>query len=151
MPGHEDDRERLLLTTENISDYQNARRFAESLFLHSPTALWVRDYSQIKLIFDRLKQQGINDLDNYMIRHPDFVRMCFESVQNIGVNQALLELFKADSKQSFLQNLWQILRESSQQNFHTQCGTHGMVNTDKPVSANIRPLTVIFSIYASKR
>lgn len=120
MPGHEDDWERLLLTTENISDYQNARRFAESLFLHSPTALWVRDYSQIKLIFDRLKQQGINDLDNYMIRHPDFVRMCFESVQNIGVNQALLELFKADSKQSFLQNLWQILRESSQQNFHTQ-------------------------------
>ena len=47
MPGYEESWERLLLTTENVSDYQNARRFAESLFIHSPTALWVKDYSGI--------------------------------------------------------------------------------------------------------
>lgn len=40
LPGYEDSWERLLLTTENVSDYQNARRFAESLFIHSPTALY---------------------------------------------------------------------------------------------------------------
>ncbi|RZG85656.1 GGDEF domain-containing protein [Acinetobacter sp. WCHAc060033] len=120
MPGYEDSWERLLLTTENISDYQNARRFAETLFLHSPTALWVRDYSQIKVIFDQLRQQGVNDLIRHMTKHPEFVKKCFESVKNIGVNQALLDLFKAGNRQLFFDNLWQILRESSQQNFHAQ-------------------------------
>ncbi len=120
MSNHEDDWERLLLTTENISDYQNARRFAESLFLHSPTALWVRDYSSIKHLFEQLKQQGIYDLAHYISLHPDFVKVCFDNIKNIGVNQALLDLFKADNKRIFLQNLWQILRESSQQNFYSQ-------------------------------
>ncbi|WP_254629475.1 hypothetical protein [Acinetobacter bereziniae] len=53
--------DRVLLTTEDISQSQNARRFAESLFLHSPTALWVKDYSKIKTIFDQLKANHLTD------------------------------------------------------------------------------------------
>ncbi len=120
MPGYEETWERLLLTTENISDYQDARRFAESLFLYSPTALWVRDYSHIKSLFDQLKDQGLYDLKSYMSKHPDFVKTCFLSIKNIGVNQALLDLFKANNRKTFFENLWQILRESSQQNFRAQ-------------------------------
>lgn len=78
MPGHENSWERLLLTTENISDYQNARRFAESLFIHSPTALWVKDYSGIKKIFTELQQQGIVDLKQYIQQHPEFLLLVFK-------------------------------------------------------------------------
>ncbi|WEI24156.1 hypothetical protein PYR74_09765 [Acinetobacter bereziniae] len=61
MSDDKDCWDRVLLTTEDISQSQNARRFAESLFLHSPTALWVKDYSKIKTIFDQLKANHLTD------------------------------------------------------------------------------------------
>lgn len=64
LPGYEDNWERLLLTTENISDYQDARRFSESIFTYSPTPLWIKDYSQIKFRFTALQKNGISDLKN---------------------------------------------------------------------------------------
>ena len=112
--------DQILLTTEDISASQNARRFAESIFLNSPTALCVLDYSEIKLAFDQLKQQEISSLENYIVHNPNFVKMCFENIKNIGVNQALLDLFQATDEDNFVHNLWQIIRESSQQNFYKQ-------------------------------
>ncbi len=120
LPNYEENWECLLLTTENISDYQNARRFAESIFLNSPTALWVRDYSHIKLLFNQLKKEGVYNLEDYISQHPHFVKKCFENIKNIRVNQSLLDLFNADHEQDFFQHLWHIFRETSQQNFHAQ-------------------------------
>lgn len=120
MPGYEDSWERLLLTTENVSDYQNARRFAESLFIHSPTALWVKDYSAVKILFDRLQQQGIHDLKQYISQHPEFLSICFQSVRSIDVNQALLTLFKANNKQHFDQNTHFLFSENSRQHFQDE-------------------------------
>lgn len=48
ITGYEDTWEKILLTTEDISEFQNARRFAESIFTYSPTALWIKDYSKIR-------------------------------------------------------------------------------------------------------
>ncbi len=73
VTGYEDSWALLLLTTEHISDYQNARRFAESIFMHSPTALWVKDYSWVKKQFDLLKQQGVIQLTQYLQHHPVFI------------------------------------------------------------------------------
>lgn len=120
MPGHENSWERLLLTTENISDYQNARRFAESLFIHSPTALWVKDYSGIKKIFTELQQQGIVDLKQYIQQHPEFLLLCFQTIRSIDVNQALLTLFKAENKQHFYQNIRSLFNGNNQQHFQDE-------------------------------
>ncbi|WP_111858544.1 GGDEF domain-containing protein, partial [Acinetobacter sp. CFCC 10889] len=120
MPGYEDSWERLLLTTENVSDYQNARRFAESLFIHSPTALWVKDYSGIKQLFTELKNQGIQDLEQYIQQHPDFLLLCFQNIRSIDVNQALLNLFNAASKQHFYQNVRTLLNENGKQHFQNE-------------------------------
>lgn len=112
--------DRVLLTTEDISQCQNARRIAESLFLHSPTALWVKDYSKIKSLFNQLVANNVTDLDQYIQQNPDFLFLCFESIRSVGVNQALLDLFNADNEQHFYQHLNHIFRENYQQNFHKQ-------------------------------
>lgn len=101
ITGYEQTWEMILFTTEDISPYQKARRFAESIFMHSPTALWVKDYSQIKTLFDQLKQDGITQLDHYLIQHPQFIQDCRNKIQSLQVNQALLKLFKCSDKESF--------------------------------------------------
>ena len=112
--------DRVLLTTEDISQCQNARRIAESLFLHSPTALWVKDYSQIKSLFNQLLANNVTDLDQYIQQNPDFLFLCFENIRSVGVNQALLDLFNANNEQHFYQHLNHIFRENYQQNFYKQ-------------------------------
>lgn len=108
--------DQVLLTTEDISQSQNARRFAESLFLHSPTALWVKDYSKIKILFDQLKANHVTDLNAYILKNPEFLFLCFKNVRTVGVNQALLELFCAFNKQQFCQH-WERIFKDHHQNF----------------------------------
>lgn len=120
IEGFENSWKYVLLTTDDISQYQNARRFAESLFIHSPTALWVKDYSAVKILFDRLQQQGIHDLKQYISQHPEFLSICFQSVRSIDVNQALLTLFKANNKQHFDQNTHFLFSENSRQHFQDE-------------------------------
>ena len=117
VPGYEETWELLMLTTEEISAYQNARRFAESIFMHSPTALWVKDYSAIKVRFDALKAQGVTQLDHYIAEHPEFLKHCFQDIQSKNINQAFQKLFNiqeikhpdAELKAIFTQNQDQYL------------------------------------------
>lgn len=108
LPGYEDNWERLLLTTENISDYQDARRFSESIFTYSPTPLWIKDYSQIKFRFTALQKNGISDLKKYLKNHPQFLQQCFNEIHFLDINQAALNLFKAHDKNEFSANISQI-------------------------------------------
>lgn len=108
LPGHEHDLSRILITTEDISDYQNARRMAESLFKYSPTSLWVQDFSRIKKRIDRLQELGIYDLPRFLEQHPDFVSMCVEDIQYLDVNRATLELFKAKDSKTLFQNMHKV-------------------------------------------
>ncbi len=105
LPGAEHDLSRILLTTEDISDYRNAcrheesnRRLAESRFIYSPTSLWVEDFSRVKYRLDQLRQIGIEDFRTFLDVHTDFVHQCVEDIILLDVNQATLDLFKAPSK-----------------------------------------------------
>lgn len=120
VTGYEDSWELLMLTTEEISAYQNARRFAESIFMHSPTALWVKDYSAIKSSFNELKLQGVKKLDVYMTEQPQYIQQCFKMIKSISVNQSLLKLFKAQDKSQFDQQLEQLFAQNNYQNFYFQ-------------------------------
>lgn len=120
LPGYEDSWECLLLTTENISDYQNARRFAESVFTHSPSPLLLKDYSKIKTKLDKLRQNGVTDLKRFLSNHPLFLNECFNQIEFYGVNQATLNLFHVQSKLEFIRNLNQIFSIHANQSFFEQ-------------------------------
>ncbi len=78
---------------------EKAQREAEaryrSLFDHSPVALWVEDFSAIKVRLDELKASGVDDVPGYLRTHADFVDACLEHVGVIDANAATLRLYEA--------------------------------------------------------
>ena len=112
LPGSENTFKQVLITTEDITDYQNAhrneeknRQLAESRFIYSPTSLWVEDFSRVKMRLDQLRQVGIEDFRTFLDVHSDFVNQCIDDIILLDVNQATLDLFKAKDKETLFKNL----------------------------------------------
>ncbi|WP_445115546.1 diguanylate cyclase domain-containing protein [Acinetobacter sp. WZC-1] len=127
LPGSEQTLESVLLTLENITDYQNAcrleeknRRLAESRFTYSPTSLWVEDFSRVKMRMDQLRRIGIEDFRTFLDVHSNFVNQCIEDILLLDVNQATLDLFKADSKEMLYKNLNKVFAREMYRTFREQ-------------------------------
>ncbi|OTG81565.1 sensor domain-containing diguanylate cyclase [Acinetobacter sp. ANC 4648] len=127
LPGFEQNLDQVLLTTEDVTDYQNAcrleeknRLLAEARFVYSPTSLWVEDFSRIKMRINQLRQIGIEDFRTFLDVHADFVQQCIEEILILDVNQATLDLFKATDKNILFKNLNKIFAKEMQQTFREQ-------------------------------
>lgn len=127
LPGSEHTFKQILLTTEDITDYQNAnrleeknRRLAEARFIYSPTSLWVEDFSRVKMRMDQLRHIGIEDFRTFLDVHADFVYQCVEDILLLDVNQATLDLFKAPDKDTLFKNLNKVFAKEMHQTFREQ-------------------------------
>jgi diguanylate cyclase (GGDEF)-like protein len=127
MPGHEHNLDRILLTTEDVTEREDARRrelsnrqYAEGIFQHSPVSLWVEDFSRIRVMLSDLREQGIVDFRVFTDVHPEFVRQCMSEIRVIDVNQATLDLFCAPDRQTLLQRLGDIFRDEMEKHFREQ-------------------------------
>lgn len=116
-----------MITTEDITDYQNAhrneeknRQLAESRFIYSPTSLWVEDFSRVKMRLDQLRQVGIEDFRTFLDVHSDFVNQCIDDIILLDVNQATLDLFKAKDKETLFKNLYRVFSKETHQTFREQ-------------------------------
>jgi len=127
LPGHEQTLDRLLLTTEDITDRENARRAeaeqrrqAEGVFEHSPVSLWIEDFSRIRTLIEDIRDRGITDFRTFMDVHPEFIRQCMSEIKVIEVNQATLDLFCAKDRSDLLQRLGEIFRDDTEKPFREQ-------------------------------
>jgi diguanylate cyclase (GGDEF)-like protein len=127
LPGHEHTLGRLLLTTEDITERENARRAeeeqrrqAEGIFEHSPVSLWIEDFSRIRTLIEDIRDRGITDFRTFMDVHPEFVQQCMSEIRVIDVNQATLNLFGAKDLRDLLQRLGEIFRDDMQKPFREQ-------------------------------
>lgn len=127
LPGSENTFNQVLITTEDITDYQNAhrneeknRQLAESRFIYSPTSLWVEDFSRVKMRLDQLRQVGIEDFRTFLDVHSDFVNQCIDDIILLDVNQATLDLFKAKDKETLFKNLYRVFSKETHQTFREQ-------------------------------
>lgn len=127
MPGSEETLSRLLLTTEDVTERENARRaeaaqrtYAEGIFEHSPVSLWIEDFSQIKLLLETIRSRGITDFRTFMDVHPEFVRQCMSEIRVLDVNQATLDLFCATDRSQLLQRIGEIFRDEMEKQFREQ-------------------------------
>jgi len=120
LPGYENDLAQILISTEDISAYQQARRLAESRFIYSPCSLWVEDFSRVKNSLDQLRDAGIEDFRTFLDVHPEFVQRCIEDILLLDVNQATLDLFKVPDKATLLKNLHKIFAQEMQLTFKEQ-------------------------------
>lgn len=127
LPEYEHDWSQVLISTENITPYQNSRRLAEknrqlaeARFNFSPTSLWVEDFSSIKARLDQLRAIGIDDFSTFLDVHPDFIQQCIKDIVITDVNQATLNLFGAPDKDTLLKNTHRIFSNEMTQTFRNQ-------------------------------
>lgn len=127
LPGHEKSLSKILLTTEDITDREDARRAeaeqrrqAEGIFEHSPVSLWIEDFSRIRVLIEDIRGRGITDFRTFMDVHPEFVRQCMSEIRVIDVNQATLDLFGAKDQTDLLQRLGEIFRDDMEKPFREQ-------------------------------
>lgn len=127
MPGSEATLSRVLLTTEDVTALETARRaeiaqrsYAEGVFEHSPVSLWIEDFSQIKVLLDSIRSRGITDFRTFTDVHPEFVRQCMSEIRVIDVNQATLDLFGGADRLQLLQRIGDIFRGEMEKQFREQ-------------------------------
>ena len=118
IPGHEADWSRVLLSMEDISDEEEARRqlidaeaYARALFEDSPASIWVQDFSLVKQRLDGLRDQGVVDFRSFVDLHPEFVTSCWADIKILDVNRQALTLYGAPDKPSLLSRLKDVLRD----------------------------------------
>lgn len=127
MPGHEEKLDRLLITTEDVTDREDARKaearnrqYAEGVFEHSPVSLWIEDFSGIRDLIEDVRARGIMDFRVFLDVHPEFIRQCMSEIRVIDVNRATLNLFGAPNRQVLLQRLPDIFRDEMEKPFKEQ-------------------------------
>lgn len=127
MPGHAQTLDRLLLTTEDITAREDARRAeteqrlqAEGVFEHSPVSLWMEDFSRIRELIEDIRHRGITDFRTFMDVHPEFVRQCMSEIRVIDINQATLDLFCARDRSDLMQRLGEVFRDDMEKPFREQ-------------------------------
>ncbi|MDE1995361.1 MAG: diguanylate cyclase [Rhizobiaceae bacterium] len=127
LPGFEETLGRVLLTTEDVTALEDARRAeqenrrqAEGIFEHSPVSLWIEDFSSIKTLIEDVRARGIIDFRTFMDVHPEFVIQCMSEIRVIDVNQATLELFCAPDRHTLHHRLTEIFRGDMEKPFREQ-------------------------------
>ncbi|MBN2579842.1 MAG: response regulator [Pirellulales bacterium] len=84
-----------------------------SLFEDSPLPLREQDFSVVKQRLDTLRESGVEDFRQYFRQRPEFVRDCLSQVKILDMNQAVLTLHRAESKEQFRASLPAIFCEES--------------------------------------
>lgn len=127
LPGHEQTWDRVLVSVEDITELEGARRrlalseaYARGIFEHSPVSLWVEDFSAIKRLLDDLRVRGIVDFRVFTDVHPEFVERCMREIHVLDVNQKTLEMFGAPDKRTLLSRLPEVFRDDMRAHFREQ-------------------------------
>jgi signal transduction histidine kinase len=68
-----------------------------SLFEWAPVAMREEDFSAVGVWLDRLRADGVTDLDRYLELHPQEVESAIMSIRTTRVNAATVEMLKAPS------------------------------------------------------
>ncbi len=95
-----------LLITRNLHDSEERFRL---VFESSPVPIQEEDYSTAKTYLESLRPQYGGDLEGFLDSHPEVLNECAALTTIVNVNQASLTLHEADSKQSLLQGIGQII------------------------------------------
>ena len=75
------------------------------IFDESPISLWEEDFSEVKVYFDHLKSEGIQDLRQYLDSNPDEVDKISSMVKIVNVNNTTIKMYKAKDKADFFEGL----------------------------------------------
>ena len=84
-----------------------------NIFKSSPIALWEEDISELQKALDRLRKQGITDINKYIGENPGFLQDVPAMITVTDVNTATLELYNVKDKKEFTGKLEKIFTPDS--------------------------------------
>lgn len=90
------------------------RRHYKSLFDDCPVPIWDEDFSEIKKYLENLKSQGVKDIRSYFETEPNAIKECASLLIVNDVNQAVVDLNQASSKEHLLNSFTELINENSQ-------------------------------------
>jgi PAS domain S-box-containing protein len=90
------------------------------IFENSPISIWEEDFSAVKSLFDRLRREGVSDLDAHFACYPELAQECAHRVRIVDVNRAALALHGTDSKEALLAGLADTFTPESFQTFREE-------------------------------
>jgi diguanylate cyclase (GGDEF)-like protein len=127
LPGYENDWGRVLLSIEDITEQESAKRqlaesdaHARGLFEHSPVSLWIEDFSAIKHLLDQVRSHGISDFRAFTDVHPEFIERCMNEIRVVDVNRQTLAMFAAPDKATLFGRLGEVFRDDMRHHFKEQ-------------------------------
>lgn len=92
---------------------EEQERKYRSLFEDSPVPIWDEDFSGVKKYIDKLKAQGITKIREYFENNMEAVVECSALMKVIDVNQAVVDLNEAGSKEFMLKNFTTLIDSNS--------------------------------------
>lgn len=117
----------VVISFEDVSVRKNAEQAVinsekryKRLFDFSPVPMWENDFSEVEQALQALRHQGVTDLNEYLIQHPQAVEKLSEEVRVLHINKAAMALFKADNQQKLASNLPKLLMQREIQSFIVQ-------------------------------
>lgn len=90
------------LSIRNLRESEERFRL---VYENSPVPIWEEDFSAVKSRLDELKEICGDDLESYLIEHPQVIAECAAMVHIININSAVIELHEANSKEELLEGL----------------------------------------------
>lgn len=92
----------IIETSADVTAQRLLDRRYQGIFNAAGFAIWEADWSLIRRAILELKQQGIGDLEAYLLAHPAFVRQMVQDVAILDVNAVAVRLFEADSREELI-------------------------------------------------
>ncbi len=83
------------------------------IFHEIPVSIWEEDFSALKEELDRLRAEGVTDVEAYLAAHPEFAVRAARLIRILDVNDYTLRLFRARSRQELLGSLDKIFTPES--------------------------------------
>ncbi|MFX0152432.1 MAG: PAS domain S-box protein, partial [Candidatus Hodarchaeota archaeon] len=87
------------------------------IFDESPISLWEEDFSAVKEYFDFLRDQGVQDLRQYLSDNPYEVEKLTQLVKIVSVNNTTLKMYNARDKTEFYEGLPSFFNEEATAQF----------------------------------
>lgn len=106
----------LFIQAKNTSLSKN-RQFSiddyRSLFEYTPVPIWEEDFSAVKFELDKIVALGNTDIRAYFAKYPDEVARVASHLVVNDVNQAVVDLNEAESKEYLLAGFWTLRDKNS--------------------------------------
>jgi PAS domain S-box-containing protein len=90
---------------DSEQELRDSKERFRDLFENAPIAMFEEDWSGIQRAIERLKGEGVTDLENYFAKHPEFVTSFSQLVQWRDFNPAAVQLYGAEDKPSLREHL----------------------------------------------